>query len=127
MNSSIRDRPWGSRNPRWRLFSWGNLESAGPGLPIYVVALVADDPAETDDDPWRDGVRTGPGLNPGAGVLLVRAEGFGRRGAHRVIEGMVVRRDLVALARWQAADPSTRGPAPSSFPVLQVLAWRDVR
>ena len=127
MDSSIRDRPWGRRNPRWRLFSWGMLEADGPGPSLYVVTLVADDPAETDDNPWEDGAWTGAAVNPGAGVLLIRAEAFGRRGAHRVIEGGVVRHDLVARARWQAADPATRGPAPSSFPVLQVLAWREVR
>jgi len=127
MDSSIRDRPWGSRNPRWRLFSWGLLESTGPGPPIYVVALVADDPAETDGDPWKDGVRTGASANPGAGVILVRAEAFGQRGAHRIVEGTVARRDLVARARWEAADPATRGPAPSGFPALQVMAWREVR
>jgi len=127
MQSSIRDRPWGRRNPRWRLFSWGMLERSGPGPPLYVVALLADDPSEIDDDPWRDGTRTTAQVNPGAGVLLVRGEAFGRRNAHRVVEGTVVRRDLVALARWQAADPASRGPAPSGFPVLQVLAWREVR
>jgi hypothetical protein len=127
MDASIRDRPWGRRNPRWRLFSWGMLEAVGAGPSLYVVALVADDPAETDDDPWQDGVAPEATVNPGAGVLLIRAEGFGRRGAQRTIEGSVVRRDLVALATWKAADPATRGPAPSGFPVLQVLAWREVR
>jgi hypothetical protein len=131
MNASIRDRPWGARNPRWRLFSSGPLLApSGPtnaAIPVYVVSMVADDPAETDADPARDGARTGVQMNPGAGMLLVRAEAFGRRGAHRVIEGAVVRQDLVALARWEATDPATRGPAPSGFPRLQVLAWWDVR
>jgi len=127
MDASTRDRPWGRRNPRWRLFSWGMLESDSAGPSLYVVGLVADDPSEIDDDPWQDGASTGTVVNPGAGVLLVRAEAFGRRGAHRVIEGGVVRHDLVALARWRAADPATRGPAPPGFPVLQVLAWREVR
>jgi hypothetical protein len=127
MDSSIRDRPWGRRNPRWRLFSWGMLEAHNAGPSLYVVSLVADDPGETDDDPRQDGGWTGTAVNPGAGVLLIRAEAFGRRGAHRVVEGSVVRHDLVARARWQAADPATRGPAPSGFPVLQVLAWREAR
>lgn len=103
------------------------LEANGAGPSLYVVALVADDPGETDADPWQDGAGTETAINPGAGVLLIRAEAFGRRGAHRVIEGSVVRHDLVALARWRAADQATRGPAPSGFPVLQVLAWREVR
>ena len=131
MNASLRDRPWGPRNPRWRLFSHGPLEAAVGSTryeaPVYVAAMVADDPAETDGDPWRDGAQTGAGLNPGAGILLVRAESFGRRGAHRVIEGTVARQDLVARAAWDAADPAVRGAAPSGFPLLQVLAWREER
>jgi hypothetical protein len=127
MDSSLRDRPWGRRNPRWRLFSWGMLDVDRAGPALYVVALVADDPAESDDDPLQDGGGTGTTANPGAGVLLIRGEAVGRRGAHRVLEGTVVRHDLVALARWRVADPATRGPAPSNFPVLQVLAWREVR
>ena len=131
MNASSRERPWGALNPRWRLFSYGPLDPAPggirSGLPAYVVSMVADDQAETDGDPTRDGVRTGTLPNPGAGVILIRAEGFGRRSAHRVVEGAVVRRDLASLARWEAADPATRGSPPSANPFLQVLAWRDVR
>jgi hypothetical protein len=40
---------------------------------------------------------------------------------------MVIRRDLAALMRWNALDPETRGPAPSAFPLLQVLAWEESR
>jgi hypothetical protein len=130
MNASLRGRPWGTRNPRWRLFSLGPFTSPGRdaqhGIPVYVVSMVADDPAESDGDPARDGVPAGAEVNPGAGILLVRAEAFGRRGAHRVVEGSVVRQDLVAEARWEVADPTTRGPAPAGFPWLQVLAWREV-
>jgi hypothetical protein len=131
LNASIRDRPWGLRNPRWRLFSHGPVE-AGVGsmqadLPVYVVAMVADDPSDADGDPWRDGAPTGAALNAGAGILLLRTESFGRRGAHRVVEGTIIRQDLVALAAWNVADPATRGNAPSVFPLLQVLAWREVR
>ena len=131
MNATSPDRPWGALNPRWRLYSYGPLDPAPggirSGLPAYVVSMVADDQMETDGDPARDGVRTGTLPNPGAGVVLVRAEGFGRRGAHRVIEGSVVRRDLAARARWDAADPATRGSPPPAIAFLQVLAWRDAR
>ena len=51
--------------------------------PYYVVVLVGDDPSETDNDPSHDGA--GPG-NPGAGVLALRAEVFGPRAAHKVVE-----------------------------------------
>jgi hypothetical protein len=131
MNALRRDRPWGSRNPRWRLFSHGPFDPApgGPrsGLPLYVLSMIADDQSETDGDPWRDGRQTGPAANPGAGIVLVRAEAFGRRGAHRAVEALVVRQDLADLARWEAADPATRGSRPPPFPFLQVRAWRDVR
>lgn len=131
MDRTTSDRPWGPRNPRWLLFSWGPLDAATGGttggLPLFVATLVADDPAEVDGDPWRDGGRSGPAPSPGAGLLWVRAEGFGRRGARRIVEGAVSRLDLVALARWEVADPATRGPAPSGFQVLQVIAWRELR
>lgn len=125
------DRPWGSRNPRWRLFAHESLDSLASaewrGFSPYVVVLVADDPAETDGDPLRDGVQSGGAVNPGAGVLLVRAEAFGRRNAHRVIEATVRRADLAALARWRAADALTRGPTPSGPPQIERLAWTEVR
>ena len=131
MDRITTDRSWGARNPRWRLFSWGSLDEAAGGtsggLPPFVVSMVADDPAEVDNDPWSDGGSVGPASSPGAGIVLVRAEAFGRRGARRIVEGSVSRLDLSALARWQLADPATRGPAPSSFPLLQVTAWREVR
>lgn len=131
MDRTTGDRPWGPRNPRWRLFSWGTLDAASGGttggVPLFVAAMVADDPAEVDGDPLSDGGSPGPGASPGAGILWVRAKAFGRRGARRVVEGAVWRLDLSAQARWELADPTTRGPAPSSFPVLQVIAWRERR
>lgn len=131
MNQLTRDRPWGSLNPRWRLFSHGPLDSGSgtpwSGMPVYSVSLIADDPSETDGDPQQDGVRTGAAVNPGAGVLLIRAEGVGRRGARRVVEGTVVRLDLAARAAWEAADPATRGEPPAAPPVLHVVSWHEVR
>jgi len=125
------DRPWGAMNPRWRLHSYGPLDPAASGIrsgiPVYVVSMVADDPAETDGDPLRDGVRIGPDANPGAGVLLVRGEAFGRRGAHRGVEATVIRRELAARALWEAADPAVRGSPPPTLPIVQVVAWRDLR
>jgi len=130
LDAPLRDRPWRARNPRWVLFAHGPLVSgaaASTGLPVYVLTMVADDPAETDGDPWQDGGRVGGGVNPGAGILLVRAEAYGRRGTRRIIEGSVVRLDLVARAAWEAGDAATRGVAPSTVPALQVLGWRDLR
>jgi hypothetical protein len=131
LNASIAGRPWGPRNPRWRIFSHGPLDgiagNAPRGAPLYTVSMVADDPSDSDGDPLRDGARTGATANPGAGILLVRAEAFGRRGAHRVVEGSIVRQDLAARARWEASDPLRRGPEPPTLPILQVLARREVR
>jgi hypothetical protein len=88
MNAVTAERPWGVNNPRWRLFAYGPLSAmfAGPQAlppPEYVVVLVADDPAEADDNPLRDG-RPGAGL--GSGVVQLRAEAFGPSSAHRVLE-----------------------------------------
>lgn len=125
------DRPWGRRNPRWRLFSFGPLanddDPGVAGFPVYVVVLVADDPADNDEVPEEDGGPDGTALNPGAGVLLVRAEAFGRREAARGVEATVVRHDLVARARWGAADPATRGPIPTDPPRLEVVGWKELR
>ncbi|MBS1819206.1 MAG: hypothetical protein JSU08_14825 [Acidobacteria bacterium] len=129
--ASFAERPWGGRNPVWRLFSYGPLDGVtglGPrGSPVYVTTMVADDPAETDNDPARDGGRTGAAMNPGAGMLLVRAEAFGPRSADRVIDAVVLRLDRREWARWDAADPAVRGPEPMGLPRLQVLSWREVR
>ena len=131
MSQITSDRPWGPRNPRWRLFSHGAIDSpmgtGWSGLPVYGLSLVADDPSETDGDPLLDGARTGAVVNPGAGVLLVRAEGVSRRGAHRIIEGTIIRLDLAARAAWEASDPATRGEPPDGPAVLHVVSWQEVR
>src|SRR5439155_25453004 len=69
--------------------------------PFYVIVLVADDPSENDGNPTQDGVvpcPCPPG-NPGSGVLALRAEAFGPRGAHKVIEFTVARTDTTELER----------------------------
>ena len=95
-------RMWGANNPTWRLFAFGRL---APGM--YVIAWLGDDPAENDGNPLLDG--SDP-ANPGAGILAIRAEAFGVRGAHTVLEA-TVRRDL----------------DPDGLPVLRVLSWNDLR
>jgi hypothetical protein len=83
------ERPWGRNNPRWQPFAYGPLSSWAPGtdatLPYYMVVLVGDDPAETDQDPFHDGEVDG------AATLAVRSEAFGPRGAHRIVELVVAR------------------------------------
>jgi type IV pilus assembly PilX-like protein len=106
------DRPWGANNPRWRLYAHGNLRDFLPPGAIdssyYVLVMVADDPAENDNDPLTDGA--GPS-NPGSGALVLRAEAFGRRGVHTMIE--------VTIARGQAAVPGPTG--------VRILSWRHLR
>ena len=108
------DRPWGADNPRWRLYAYGRLSDMMPTGTInssyYVMVMVADDPSENDNNPLQDGI--GPG-NPGAGVLAIRAEAFGPRGAHTVIELMVAR---IAAAELDSGPSGVR-----------ILSWRALR
>src|SRR6185295_7455772 len=55
---------------------------------FYVVLMVADDPSEDDGLPLQDGLLEG---NPGQGVIALRAEAFGPRGAHKTIEATISR------------------------------------
>jgi len=104
------DRPWGANNPVWRLYAYGRLAGVAPGVAgssiFYVVVFVGDDSAETDGDPLRDG--SDPTVNPGSGAVALRAEAFGPRGAHRVVELTATRTDTTGAA-------------------LKVLSWREVR
>jgi hypothetical protein len=111
------ERPWGENNPRWKLYAYGNLTDMLPtdtiNSPFYVLLMVADDPSETDKLPLKDGVVPcpiggpeenqapggGPGCNPGTGVIALRAEAFGPRGAHKIVELTVARTDTTELER----------------------------
>jgi hypothetical protein len=111
------ERPWGPNNPRWRLYGYGNLSNLTPtasvSSPYYVIVMVGDDPSELDDDATKDGITPcgntipvkGPGnppiwsCNPGTGVIALRAEAFGPRGAHKVIEMTLARTDTTELER----------------------------
>ncbi len=66
--------PLEADTPQWRLAGWGRL----PGMassPIRVAVWVADDVMDGDGRPAED-------LN---GVLMIRAEAFGSRGAARAV------------------------------------------
>ena len=100
------DRPWGRNNPRWQLYAHGALESPSR---VYGVVWVADDPSETDMDPFTDG---GPSTslepgdeNPGRGRLTLMAHGYGPAGTRRIIEATVARAEQGFI----------------------VLSWREVR
>jgi hypothetical protein len=94
------ERPWGSNNPRFRLYAYGPMSELIPTESItsahYVVVMVGDDPSETDGDPSVDGSSA---ANPGSGVLTLRAEAFGPRGVHRVVEATVARTATVGQER----------------------------
>ena len=94
------DRPWAANNPVWQLYAYGPLADMIPTNTInsafYVVLMVADDPSEDDGNPLQDGILAG---NPGRGVLALRAEAFGPRGAHKMIEVTVSRTDTTELER----------------------------
>jgi hypothetical protein len=101
------DRPWGPNNPDWRLYRYGRIDAGGSAAGVYVIVLVADDPAESDGNPSRDGVAP---ENPGAGVLALRAEAFGPGASRRSVEAVV-----------------SRAPVPSASAVPRFLSWREVR
>lgn len=91
---------WAANNPRWRLYSYGPLAGITGGgavqSPAYLVTWIADDPGETDNDPFVDG--------NGRITLLARA--FGSFGSRRGIE--------VTLART--------GPGRAN---ARILSWRE--
>lgn len=97
------ERPWGLNNPIWRPYAYGPMSdiAAGGTADLYVLALVADDPRETDDDPLVDG--GGPDAS-GLGVVLVRACAFGPRGARAAVQAAIVRDAVTGLrvTTWTA-------------------------
>ncbi len=105
MDAYSEERPWTINNPRWQLFAYGNVADLLPtdtiNSPFYVVVLIGDDPSETDDNPAGDGgAPVAPATsNPGRGVIALRAEAFGPRGAHKVIEMTVAKTDTTELER----------------------------
>lgn len=86
------ERPWGSHNPRWRLYACGPLAALLPGDPspprVYLAAWVADDPAESDEDPLRD---TDDADDPGHNVLMVAGRAYGPGGTRRTVQLVVER------------------------------------
>ena len=108
MDAATVDRPWGANNPQWQLYAYGRLEDVLPNTfvdsPYYAVVLVADDPSENDNDPRRDG---GAG-NPGAGIVALRAQVFGPRSAHKMVELTLARtsRGGIRVLSWRLAPSS---------------------
>ncbi len=63
MNANEGERQWSTNNPRYRLFAWGPINDLNPtptlNSPFYLAVWIADDGAETDSDPMRDGGAAG--------------------------------------------------------------------
>ena len=95
-------RPWGRNNPRWQLYAYGPLSRLIPGDAVrsacYALAMVGDDPAETDGNPLQDA--TDP-QDPGAGVVALRVEAFGPQSAHKTIEITLARQPSFRLLSWR--------------------------
>jgi hypothetical protein len=96
-------RPWGPNNPRWLLYAYGPLRNLMPAgafaSPWYVVLLVGDDPLRAAD------------------VIALRAEAFGPRGGHAVVE--------MLAARSSEGDRDYNGGG--GPPSMTILSWREVR
>jgi len=92
--ASDADARRGANNPRWRLFLYQPLSRIvrSPHSADYVVAWVADDAAETDDDPLAD-------RND---IVTVHAQAFGSQGLQRTVEATIAKDDLgVRLLSWR--------------------------
>lgn len=84
----------GVDNPQWRLFLYRPLAAItrSPDARSYVVAWVADDAAETDNDPLSD-------TN---GVIAMRATAVGRPGMQRTIETILSKSSVgVSILSWR--------------------------
>jgi hypothetical protein len=105
LDAVTEDRPWGKNNPRWQLYSYGPLEDMLPTGTItsrqYVIVWIADDPAENDDDPLKDGAAPANGAaeNFGRGIIAMRAQAFGPDGTTRTIEVTAARTGTNELER----------------------------
>jgi hypothetical protein len=116
MNAVTSDRPWGTNNPRWQLYAFGPFDQMLGGTPhapsIYVLAMVGDDGSENDGNPAVDGLSQGALPNPGRDILMIRAEAFGPRASHHVVEATIERFPLDELV-------------PAGPTGLRMLSWRE--
>jgi hypothetical protein len=114
MDANSRERPWGANNPRWRLYAYGpfqELVNAARPVQCYLAVWVADDSREEDDNPAADAEVD----EPGRGVVRVRAEVFGPRGARRAIEA-----ELARVCRRQDEGEDC-------LPGIRVQSWQELR
>jgi hypothetical protein len=98
------DRPWGANNPQWALYAYGPLRNLLPSPSViqsacYVLLLV--------------------GNGPVPGLLALRAEAFGPRGAHAIVDLTLGRASRLGDGRDYNDDPGQGA--------VKVLSWREVR
>ena len=101
MDAVTAERPWGPNNPRWRLYAYGplaRLSSGGARSSPYVVAMVADDASEGDGNPLQDALEG----EQGSGVIALRVEAFGVRGAHRTAELTILCDPQLRVLWWRS-------------------------
>jgi hypothetical protein len=98
------ERPWGAHNPRWRLYAHGPLSALLPSDPspprLYLAMWIADDPSDSDEDPFRDGDAA---ENPGRGILMVAGRAYGPGGSRRTVQLVIEREgaEVRVLARHE--------------------------
>lgn len=113
MDASSKERPWGSNNPRWRLYAWGpmrNIVQFARPADCYLAVWVADDFRESDGDPESDALKA----VPGHGVVRIRAEAYGAAGGRRAVEAELVR----------GCPSGTVGGCPGR---IRVQSWQELR
>ena len=95
MDAVTADRPWGASNPRWVLLAYGAVRDFLPG-------------SSTIDSPYYVVLLAGAAVAPaGWSAMALRAEAFGPRNSHAVVEATAGR---------------AAGTAPAKF-----LSWRELR
>jgi len=133
-NDSSPPGTWGADTPAWQLFAWGTfsaLTGRGDAAPLYLVAWVADDPADGDGNPYADS----------NGLVTLRVDAVGQGGLKRRIQAVVKRPEPdssvsgvlpppLPAVEQVAADVMARNlPSSSGGPSsgTRLLSWREVR
>jgi hypothetical protein len=103
LNEVREGRPWGANNPRWQLYGYGAstlLEGSGASSArFYAMVWIADDPSETDMNPYVDGADAD---SAGLGRLSLTAHAYGYAGTRRIIEATVFKNeDSLRVLSWR--------------------------
>ena len=113
MNANSHERPWGTNNPRWKLFVYGPMTNLTPLVRpamCYLAVWIGDDGREQDGDPSIDASEH----ESGHGIVRVHAEAYGVGGLRRAVEAELVR-----------VCPA--GPDQPCLPGIRVQSWQELR